>query len=109
MKCTEVEVGLNLLIDGEAGSKKRGQVEAHLETCSSCRANYSNLQDVKTSLREVLPIAPSDSLDRRTLIAFQNYQNKHQPKAEEKKGRWFAFPKLVFTGLILLFALFSSK
>ena len=47
MTCKEIEVLLPGMIDGALGDAEKKRIEAHLESCASCRQAFADLRKVR--------------------------------------------------------------
>jgi hypothetical protein len=80
MKCVEVKEHLETFLDGETGVIWRDEIETHLETCESCRAEFAELRSVSRLLRKELPVSAPNHLDAKVFAAFRQHH--------EKKSAW---------------------
>lgn len=102
MKCVEVKEHLETFLDGEIGTKLRDNIELHLDSCESCRAELTKLSSISSLLKKDLPVSAPSRLDAKVLSAF------HQHQQTKQKERWswlnvfgaFLTPKIGFATLI---------
>jgi hypothetical protein len=76
MKCVEVKEHLETFLDGETGVIWRDEIETHLETCESCRAEFAELRSVSRLLRKELPVSAPNHLDAKVFAAFRQHHEK---------------------------------
>jgi anti-sigma factor RsiW len=81
MKCEDVEKGLIALMDERATASERRDVEAHLATCSACRARLEEFRSVSNLLGELPAVEPSFGFDARV----------RQRVAAEPPAGWLAW------------------
>ncbi|MCH7885040.1 MAG: zf-HC2 domain-containing protein [Planctomycetes bacterium] len=62
MNCKEVTEHLGAFVDGELPSALRDDLDAHLKTCSSCRANLDTLREITTELAMPAKVAVPEAL-----------------------------------------------
>ncbi|MGB9835457.1 MAG: anti-sigma factor family protein [Candidatus Saccharicenans sp.] len=118
MRCRRALTLINELLDRELGEKDRLELEAHLETCSSCRQVYEDLKMIKTMVTPAGDLEPSEGLWERLKIKLQaevipqlegRKAEAIPAKFERKKIGWFPIPSPVFkyavTGLVIMMLL----
>jgi len=107
MKCSEAEIYLGELVDGEITSAERDKVESHLLECGPCDQEFENLKFVRESLKKALPVSASASLDQRIMHAFSAFGVSKTPAVIETadKGRRFGIPTLAFVASLLVLTL----
>lgn len=55
MNCPFAE-DVSAYFDGEVTAEERARVEAHLETCASCRAMLADFRDLRAAFHPVVPL-----------------------------------------------------
>ena len=50
-KCEEFEEALSALVDGELGDDRRGEVQAHLDSCDACKRTVERWQRLGSAAR----------------------------------------------------------
>lgn len=106
MKCIDVKENLDVLLDGEAGILDEREIENHLETCGSCRAEFENLNRISGILRQNSAVSAPLILDEKVFSGFDDFHaEKSKAKPAKEKIGWFGIPRFAFAAALLLFAL----
>ncbi len=58
MKCSQIQKRLSAFQDGELNPQERAKVSDHLESCSSCRERYAEMEKVWQALGDLKEIVP---------------------------------------------------
>jgi hypothetical protein len=95
------EEGLNALVDGRLSSSRRAAVEAHVETCESCRASIAELRALKSMLAALPEATPARSFVLRPSSVLGGAEL--EAPARGRSARLWA-PALAFSFLVLLLA-----
>ena len=96
---------LGAYLDGELRNGRLHKVEAHLEECKECMAQYRSLQTLSAKLQDVsLPDFPSpERLAAEVTLRLPRTQNKPLSKSAFEVGWW-----LVPVGLVLAWIFLST-
>jgi len=100
MDCQEAQKHLQDYLDGEAEQDLAGEMELHIESCSSCQAKHEELKAVGNILKAWSPPTPAKDFISRTLEAKKTY-------VAPRRSRILSFPswrKLAVAATILLAA-----
>ncbi len=65
-KCEEYLVYMSLSLDGELSPEEEAQLQAHLETCETCRKEMEALRQLRNDLSE-MEAKPPEALRRRVM------------------------------------------
>jgi anti-sigma factor RsiW len=95
--CTSALELIEPYIDGELDANQTAAVAVHLETCNSCTAVNSRLQNLRTAIRAQAPYytAPAH-LQQRIRTGLRQAADRERPP------QWFAKPWLAIAASILL-------
>ncbi|NMA55577.1 MAG: DUF4349 domain-containing protein [Firmicutes bacterium] len=80
MNCRIVQENLSLYLDGQLSSSQLKVIAAHLESCASCRAEYSSLEQTVNCLRNLEPLTAPTGLKKKILNQIE--------EIDEKPHRW---------------------
>jgi len=76
MKCERVKELLSDYINGDLTQAVRSLVEAHLESCSSCRAELIKLERMRSILRSFQPVEPPYGFSQKVLASYRARKEK---------------------------------
>jgi anti-sigma factor RsiW len=86
MRCQQVCDHGERYIDGDIAASIRAEIDAHLGTCKTCRAEYQNIKEIKAVFADTaLPAAPEEIVD--TWITTVYSRGAGTKRTTEKK--WF--------------------
>jgi predicted anti-sigma-YlaC factor YlaD len=112
MNCDEVNGKLEAMFDGSLDSKSRKIVAEHLSVCQKCQADWHQMEELRRLMRRSLVAAPSDVLDERTFLAFEDRWPTAQFIEASRAPwwkRWLMIPVPAFgLAFTLLFGLILS-
>lgn len=72
MKCDDIDRQLDSMLDGALDQETERTVKAHLSFCPICESKWERLDGLRSLLRNVNTLAPSESLEPRVMSAFYN-------------------------------------
>ncbi len=101
MKCEEVRIKINGLIDNELAESEIDALLDHLSTCKSCRAYYKELLRMN---REMLRAAPPDPADN----WYIDFRKRFFRKTGGFLGRLFFIGSYLVLLIYSLFQLFKA-
>lgn len=64
MQCRRIENLLSAYLDGELDDDEAWAVQAHLDRCAACRAEFAALNDTKQALAALARRTPREDIDR---------------------------------------------
>ena len=94
-KCSEMEAGLILYMDGRLDREREKETEKHLEECSSCRALLKDYRELKENL--------SGLKTPRLSAGFWDEFSEKLKKTEIARPGYYRFRFSVAAGLLILF------
>jgi anti-sigma factor RsiW len=81
MTCQDCELELDDYVDGVLPPDRRHAVEAHLQTCPSCRVTAADFASIRSMARTLEPQLPSAHVWNRVAAAFEQ-ERMRQPLSE---------------------------
>jgi hypothetical protein len=108
MNCVEVNQKLEAALDEALDRETQKAVMLHTESCESCRADWDEMQALRSVLRSSEEPVPSASLDERVMRAFDQ---SHEARPDNGARVWRSLlfgsiniPKPIFAVALILFA-----
>jgi hypothetical protein len=94
MKCDEIVMLLNPLIDGELSEELEAAVQRHLLRCATCAHDKHGLEQVRLMLREAVECAePNAAFIERTEALLRDRLDTHvKPPARDILGGQWTLP-----------------
>jgi anti-sigma factor RsiW len=74
MKCERVKTWFNLYVDARLGAERLAPLEAHLETCATCRQELAVLEAIAAGLAHDVPVVEPEWLTSRILARVAAYE-----------------------------------
>ncbi|MCZ6507288.1 MAG: zf-HC2 domain-containing protein [Acidobacteria bacterium] len=97
--CSQVEMKLSALLDGELTELERLSTQRHLESCASCRQQFARLGEISDVLRQGGPDVPAPPTWPSVREALEE---SHRPTRADRRGFRFAGPTAASVGILAL-------
>ncbi len=78
MKCSEISTELNIYGDGSLGERDAAMISAHLDICPLCRQRVADINEIRSTLRDLRRPGISDKLRGNLKIAARTQLRKNQ-------------------------------
>jgi len=117
MCCEQIERQLGLFVDNELSATHRREVEAHLEFCTSCRAELEELRELVDGIAQPDPVAVpltlwtniEQRLDQAELTASPRSAMRPRPRLRLRRGPWAIAAGVVLAVGLGMFGLSSLE
>jgi len=101
MNCEQIEPQLGSYIDNQLSAAEREHVDAHLESCSSCRAELAELRDLVDGIARPETVSVPDALWASIERRLDQTQRSASPAPSARRGGLRIAPWAIAAGVVL--------
>lgn len=95
MTCREIGRHLPGYLDGAVSAEKHAGVRAHLNGCSSCRADLESYRRLARVLADASAVAPPSDLAMRIRVQASRIQSRHENAHPLRSRAWVYFENIL--------------
>jgi len=101
LRCAGIQRFVDTYLDGEFAERERGELEAHLNECESCRAKVQRHAEFKRQFKEAAPREQAPAALRNRVL--RSIRKEQQPQRTWRRWASRAMPVAAAGGLIATF------
>lgn len=115
MKCQQIERWLSDSVDGPISKKEKAIIEAHIETCTACRAFRNQIEKINEEAKnldapEVSPAQSRDFVSRLRSALIEIGEEKNKGVLHVFRNKWVFVPaSVIMISLFILIFVFYEK
>ena len=115
MKCQQIERWLSDSVDGPISKKEKAIIEAHIETCTACRAFRNQIEKINEEAKnldtpEVSPAQSREFVSRLRSALIEIGEEKNKGVLHVFRNKWVFVPaSVIMISLFILIFVFYEK
>jgi len=115
MKCQQIERWLSDSVDGPISKKEKAIIDAHIETCTACRAFRNQIEKINEEAKnldapEVSPAQSRDFVSRLRSALIEIGEEKNKGVLHVFRNKWVFVPaSVIMISLFILIFVFYEK